>query len=70
MVALLKTRYRDEPQFDEVLAEHPGFPRLIALKPPLIRTFTSYAAPIFSVRATAPSTPCRNPSYCATAPRC
>ncbi|MDR1367099.1 MAG: radical SAM protein [Candidatus Accumulibacter sp.] len=32
MVALAKANYRDEPFFDEVLAEHPDFPRLIALK--------------------------------------
>jgi hypothetical protein len=27
-----RTRYRDEPPFSEVVAAHPGFPRLIALK--------------------------------------
>ena len=32
MIALAKTNYRDEPLFDEVLAQTPDFPRLIALK--------------------------------------
>lgn len=32
MGALLKPRYREEAPFEEVLGEHPDFPRLIALK--------------------------------------
>lgn len=32
MTVLPNPRYRDEPIFDDVLARHPGFPRLVALK--------------------------------------
>ena len=32
MVALLKQKFRTELSFDEVVANHPGFPRLIARK--------------------------------------
>jgi hypothetical protein len=32
MSAVLQEKYRNEPSFEEVLAQHPGFPRLIALK--------------------------------------
>ena len=32
MSALLKPRYREEASFEETLARHPGFPRLVALK--------------------------------------
>ncbi len=32
MVAVLKKSYRNERSFDEVLGEHPAFPRLVALK--------------------------------------
>jgi len=32
MVALLKPKYREEPSFEDTLARHPGFPRLVALK--------------------------------------
>ncbi|MDR3299119.1 MAG: radical SAM protein [Candidatus Accumulibacter sp.] len=42
MVALVKTNYRDEPFFDEVVAEHPDFPRLIALKIDVQRRGVSY----------------------------
>jgi hypothetical protein len=42
MIALAKTNYRDEPHFDETLAEHPDFPRLIALKIDVQRRGVSY----------------------------
>ena len=44
MVALLKTRYREEPSFDETLANHPRFPRLIALKIDAQRRGVRYTA--------------------------
>jgi hypothetical protein len=42
MVALAKIRYRDEPLFDETLADHPDFPRLVALKIDVQRRGVSY----------------------------
>jgi hypothetical protein len=42
MIALAKTNYRGEPSFDEVLAENPDFPRLLALKIDVQRRGVSY----------------------------
>ncbi|MDR1934037.1 MAG: radical SAM protein [Candidatus Accumulibacter sp.] len=42
LVTLVKNRYREEPSFDETLAGHPGFPRLVALKIDVQRRGVSY----------------------------
>lgn len=44
MPALLKEIYRAEPSFDDVLAEHPRFPRLIARKIDVQRRGVHYTA--------------------------
>ncbi len=44
MVALLKYQFRSEAPFDEVLARHPGFPRLVALKIDVQRRGVHYTA--------------------------
>lgn len=44
MVALLKPRYREEASFEETLANHPNFPRLIALKIDVQRRGVHYTA--------------------------
>lgn len=42
MSALLKPRYREEAPFEETLAQHPDFPRLIALKIDVQRRGVAY----------------------------
>lgn len=42
MVALLKPRYREEASFEETLAAHPNFPRLVALKIDVQRRGVAY----------------------------
>ena len=42
MSALLKPRYREEAPFEEVLAQYPDFPRLIALKIDVQRRGVAY----------------------------
>lgn len=43
MVALLKPRYREELSFEETLANHPDFPRLVALKIDVQRRGVAYS---------------------------